>query len=246
MGYSHKNSCKKFRKSCKSFRILHTLTLFSVYFASFICVHAGIEVSNSTPPHRPGSSGLQWAVLRSQSCFAALKGGLHCSCSVGSLRAYASIGMALSSQLRFELPAGIRAGLSSVLSLAAELRCEIARVHSIRAAAVRDPLGFYPPLSTPAVRFRFSRPQRASATPPPLPCREVGTGWQCTESTLRVLYSSRMMTREGIQTRMITERRILLPGMEMEGRVYRSGRTESVMTRGEGMRVDRPTGAVEG
>jgi len=51
--------------------------------------------------------------------------------SGGVLRAFASIGMALSSQLRFELPAGIRAGFEQRLVVAAT------QVHSSRRSSAR-------------------------------------------------------------------------------------------------------------
>jgi len=78
----------------------HFRRYFPVYFALFIFVQSGFEVSNCTPPQ---------AVVRGYSwlCFAAS----HARRT--NLRAYASIGMPLSSQLRFERRyAGIRAGLS--------------------------------------------------------------------------------------------------------------------------------------
>jgi len=93
--------CFNFTKMLKkSFLIIFTLSYFPVYFALFIFVQSGFEVSNCTPPQAVvrGYSGLCFAASHARSI---------------NLRAYASIGMPLSSQLRFERRyAGIRAGLS--------------------------------------------------------------------------------------------------------------------------------------
>jgi len=185
--------------------------------AFFLCIssysflyYQVLRSSNCTPPLRVkqlfgGTVGCATLASHARST-----NGLHVDTSLrGVLRAYASIGMALSSQLRFELPAGIR--------VIAEPRVLLRR--QSLASAVESPLDLHPPTIHPAVRFRFF---------------SASTGARHTHRRIRVERSRHRTVVHRVHLALFSLEDDAgsvapLPAGDGDRRgVYRSGRTESV------------------
>jgi hypothetical protein len=162
-----------------------------------------LRSSNSTPPYRVGSK-VFFAASRATQQQLTPRDALR-----GAIRASASLGMALSSQLRFELPAGIRAS-------AGPYRAAAAPVHgSRRGKPARPAPALCPPLQYDFVFLGLiGRPSPHRRTRVE---KSAQDGSAQRVHILRVLPSRRR--GRGL--------RLLLPARSNRGEM-RGGRTESV------------------